>query len=74
MTKVEKHLLKLGVIGALFVMLFIGTIWVFTVDNSTPVMTDQDHYCEMVKIHIDSNGQYGWPDFRGIYYRECVKR
>lgn len=74
MTKVEKQALKLGVIGTLFVVLFVGTVWVFTADNSTTAMTEQEQYCEMVKIYIDSNGQYGWPDFRNIYYRECVKQ
>ena len=24
-----------------------------------------DPYCEMVGIWIDSNGEYGWPDYRG---------
>lgn len=25
----------------------------------------QSHYCEMLQIHKDSNGQYGWPPYNG---------
>lgn len=28
-------------------------------------------YCEMVKIGIETNGEYGWPDFRKSYARDC---
>lgn len=28
-------------------------------------------YCDMWKIWHDTNGEYGWPDKNGIYFKEC---
>jgi len=28
------------------------------------------HYCEMVRMHQDSGGENGWPDFKGSY-QDC---
>lgn len=33
---------------------------------------DED-YCRMVKNYIDTNGKEGWRDYRGIYYKDCLK-
>lgn len=33
---------------------------------------DQD-YCQMVKLYMDTNGKEGWRDYRGIYYKDCLK-
>lgn len=33
---------------------------------------DED-YCRMVKLYIDTNGKEGWRDYRGIYYKDCLK-
>ena len=29
------------------------------------------NYCEMVKIGIDSDGENGWPDYKGNYSEIC---
>lgn len=33
--------------------------------------TDQKLYCEMVKTFKETNGQFGWPDYRGIDRKVC---
>lgn len=42
-----------------------------------PQLTDQEleqkEYCEMVTLNIDSAGQYGWPDFKQSYLKDCTK-
>lgn len=30
-----------------------------------------EQYCELVDIYRQSEGQYGWPDYRGDYERRC---
>lgn len=45
----------------------VAAMIVIMIDAPEPV----DPYCEMVGIWIDSNGEYGWPDYRGNYHTEC---
>lgn len=33
----------------------------------------QTHYCEMVELFKSSNGENGWPDYKGTYEKECKK-
>lgn len=46
-----------------------------TIDHARNAPDDLDHeqatYCEMVKTFKESNGQYGWPDYRGNARRVC---
>lgn len=28
-------------------------------------------YCEMVALHNETGGQYGWPDFKDVFEDEC---
>lgn len=30
-------------------------------------------YCRMVKLYMETNGKEGWRDYRGIYYKVCLK-
>lgn len=32
---------------------------------------EQALYCEMVTTHKTTGGEYGWPDYRGVYERAC---
>lgn len=34
--------------------------------------TRHAEYCENVHLFIETDGKEGWPDFRGIYYKDCV--
>lgn len=38
-----------------------------------PIDLDARQYCEMVGIYKQTGGEYGWPDFKGIYDEECTK-
>ncbi len=42
---------------------FIAALLALLSLSNTPEPVDP--YCEMVGIWIDSNGEYGWPDYRG---------
>lgn len=33
-----------------------------------------EHYCQMVHRYMETDGREGWRDYRGIYYRECLRR
>ncbi len=44
-----------------------------TQHTQTDQELEQKEYCEMVTLNIDSAGQYGWPDFKQSYLRDCVK-
>lgn len=32
---------------------------------------EQALYCEMVETFKTTGGEYGWPDYRGVYERAC---
>lgn len=32
---------------------------------------EQDHYCNMVELFNDSDGEYGWPDYKETYNESC---
>lgn len=56
------------------VMTLVGAI-IFTLDDARngedEMSKDQALYCEMVQIHSESNGNYGWPDFKQIAEEVC---
>lgn len=31
----------------------------------------QEMYCEMVELYVESNGEYGWPDYQQNYKGVC---
>lgn len=51
---------------ALVVMLvvLVGLLW--GLESEQPV-AEVAQYCEMVRLYKDSNGENGWPDYRGEY-------
>ena len=61
-------------IKVIAVMIFVGTI-IWMVDdaatNGDELSQEQRLYCEMVQIHKESNGNYGWPDFKGVAEEVC---
>lgn len=34
-------------------------------------IASENHYCEMVTLYKESNGQYGWPDYEDNYDEIC---
>lgn len=55
--------LALFIAPAAFIVVLLGLL------SNAPEPVDP--YCEMVGIWIDSNGEYGWPDYRGNYHEAC---
>jgi hypothetical protein len=35
-------------------------------------LAEQEHYCEMVKQNLDTNGEQGWPDYNENYSQGCT--
>lgn len=57
---IKKYLLVAGIAGALFLVYGL-------VGNADRVEAERqaEQYCEMVSIWHDSNGQAGWPPYKG---------
>ena len=56
------------------VLIFAGAvIWMAddAATNGDELSHEQRLYCEMVQIHNESNGKYGWQDFKGIAEEVC---
>jgi hypothetical protein len=54
----------------ILVLLVLALSYVGKMDFEDAVL-QQDHYCQMVKLHKDTNGDAGWPDYKGIYDQSC---
>lgn len=51
------------------IMLLLGFVYLAAVEKQEKAL-ELKHWCEMVKEHIDTNGEYGWPD-DGSYEEDC---
>jgi len=59
---------KRGVLLTVFVI----CVWAIASDGDYEAeLRNQQHYCEMVNLHIESDGENGWPDYRGYYWEVC---
>jgi len=54
---------------ALFIAAAIGILLVNFANDAQ--IKQKSNYCEMVEIYKDSGGEFGWPDFRNNYERDC---
>lgn len=54
---------------AIMVILSVIVLMMFFGVEDRPV-TD-NNYCEMVEMHIESQGENGWPDYKGNYSEAC---
>lgn len=62
---------KTGVVlGGLAVL---GLISLGNVIDGQPDDLEQQRalYCEMVETFKNTGGEYGWPDYKGTYKRDC---
>lgn len=66
MTKFKIALLLVGCGTAVYAVDYLAT-------QPDEVYLAQQEYCEMVKLGLDSFGQYGWPDFNKNYLKVCPK-
>lgn len=58
-----------GIVLALIAILLSGGC----VDSSLEkeLQAQQDHYCDMVRLYVESDGKYGWFDYKQIYEGHC---
>ena len=59
-----------AVLGGLVVL---GLIALGNVIDGQPDDLEQQRalYCEMVETFKNTGGEYGWPDYKGAYRRDC---
>ena len=58
----------------IIVLLIVGlAVLAVTLADGQPDELDQEQalYCEMVEAFKDTGGEYGWPDYKGVYERAC---
>lgn len=61
-------------IGALLGgLVVLGLITLSNVIDGQPDDLEQQRalYCEMVETFKNTGGEYGWPDYKGSYERDC---
>ena len=57
--------------GALVIAMFTLVLLVIP-EKREERISQQELYCEMVALSIETNGELGWPDFRNAYRKVCV--
>lgn len=63
----------MGIIWALVVcMLSLALVWISEQDFKA-AEKELELYCEMIKMHEDTGGQVGWPDFENKK-EECEEK
>lgn len=55
------------------IMLVIAAAILSLDTEAEQAQSDHEFYCEMVTAHVLSRGEYGWPDFHGIYDDHCYQ-
>lgn len=57
------------------ILFLIGVVGALIMFNGVVAMDDLDamqaEYCEMTKLFQETNGQLGWPDYRGNAAEVC---
>ena len=49
-----------------FFIIVLGIIFPENMENE-----ESEIYCEMVLIHKQTGGEFGWPDYKETFDREC---
>ena len=60
------------VIGIVTVITIVGVFLYASMSDSEESLEAESDYCEMVAMHINSDGALGWPDYKGIYSNACA--
>lgn len=67
-----RHFLQGAAIGALIALpIILAATAGAILGSSDDLQQQQDLYCEMVAIHKDTGGEYGWPDYKHIAEMVC---
>ena len=62
-----------SLIGLGFILIgvcFLLVAWA-GLDSSDDLEQQRALYCEMVETFKNSGGEYGWPDYKDTYRRDC---
>lgn len=61
----------LGGLGFILIgVCFLLAAWA-GLNNSDELDQEQALYCEMVETFKTTGGEYGWPDYKGVYQEAC---
>jgi hypothetical protein len=60
------------VVGIITVITIVGIFLYTSMSDSEESLEAESDYCEMVTLHINSDGALGWPDYKGIYSNACA--
>ena len=52
------------ILGFIALVLVITGVVYFSMENRNPAPTDR--YCDMIEVHQQTGGEYGWPDYKDI--------
>ena len=69
-TSEPNPLSSLPAIVILLCTLALSLAFVVASEPGEPI-SDHEHYCQMVQIHIETEGKHGWPDYNRNYEKIC---
>ncbi|AIM40623.1 hypothetical protein [Vibrio phage VpKK5] len=52
-------------------MLVIGAVALVMAMDFQDEVHEKEHYCSMVEAFVETDGEYGWPDYKGTYDKYC---
>lgn len=55
----------------LFITAIISIFAVVGAGDYQEATQQETAYCDMVKLHKETNGESGWPDYQGNYAQRC---
>lgn len=56
---------------AFYLTIFSGCFILGVLMHKMPDPEVDQHYCDMVRIFQQTEGEFGWPDYKGVYDEEC---
>ena len=61
----------LKILPYILIVIFASILgWIGTQDKQQQ-QESQSEYCRMVKLHKETNGSFGWPDYENSYDNWC---
>jgi hypothetical protein len=52
--------------------IFLTCILIFVPNDREEIEAQEDLYCKMVQLSIDTQGDLGWPDYENKFKRVCA--
>ncbi|MFK7159444.1 hypothetical protein V6U78_00145 [Marinospirillum sp. MEB164] len=77
----EKNRSMALVASVLFIIAFVVVAFMFFqkfMINPQLIQLREGHrdelYCQMVLRYMETDGREGWRDYRGIFYKDCIRQ